>query len=119
MDWCTADPKAANHAPAAALNGDTSREVVFIDAPPGRKIQLSARGSTDPDGDALSFRWRHYPEAGGQNAALEFPGESRETVDFSTPSTAGKAEYHILLEVRDNGHPSLVAYRRAVIRVSP
>jgi hypothetical protein len=119
MDWCTADQAAANHAPTAVLNGDTSRRVLSIEARPGTKVRLSAHGSTDPDRDDLSFRWWHYPQAGGQTLALGLSDDSKEIIDFTVPSVTAKTEIHVVLEVRDNGRPPVVAYRRAVIRVMP
>ena len=35
-----------------------------IKAKPGSKVSLSAAGTSDPDGDSLTFSWWQYAEAG-------------------------------------------------------
>jgi len=76
---------------------------------------LSARGSSDPDGDRLSYSWLHYPEAGGSMSAVAIEGARN--VDASLLVPQGVRELHVILEVRDAGSPPLVAYRRVVITV--
>jgi hypothetical protein len=77
-------------------------------------VRLQARGSTDPDGDAISYRWFHYPEAGGSEAPLALTGADSPEVTLVAPH-AGEA--HIVLELKDGGNPPLFAYRRAVVHV--
>ncbi len=55
MDWQVKDVNQANHNPVAALNGDKSRNVIYQRATPGATVQLDAAGSSDPDGDSLSY----------------------------------------------------------------
>jgi hypothetical protein len=65
MDWCNADSFAkANHNPVPALNGDASKRVMTISAQAGATLKLSAEGTSDPDGNTVTVRWRIYPEAG-------------------------------------------------------
>ncbi|MFO0941182.1 MAG: DUF1593 domain-containing protein [Pirellulales bacterium] len=59
MDWTIRLPSAANHPPIAKL-GHSSQ----LTAKPGQRLELSADGSSDPDGDALSYEWFCYIEAG-------------------------------------------------------
>lgn len=127
MQWSvTADFKQANHTPAARINGQDGLAPVEIDACPGKPITLSARGSADPDGNRLSYRWWWYPEATGLTApkvALSSDADSMTTVrigdtahvDQFTPPASYKL--HIILEVRDDGAPQLIGYRRAIITV--
>lgn len=60
MDWSvTTNYAGANHPPVARLNHPD-----HLAARPGDRVNLSAAGSTDPDGDALSYQWIYYGEAG-------------------------------------------------------
>ncbi len=115
----------ANHAPIAVLNGDRSFAPVTIDAKFGRTIALSAAGSRDPDGNRLTYKWWIYGDAGSracdprltvvdpQHATLTVP-----TPGSSYPGEGPGREVHVILEVWDDGAPALVAYRRAVIRLT-
>ncbi len=114
MLWCTKDPKQANHEPSAVLNGDPSRRVITLQAKAGERVRLSARGSSDPDGDRLSYRWYRYPETVGPASAVAIDGAASADASLVVPQGAG--ELHVILEVRDSGSPSLVSYRRLVIR---
>lgn len=114
MLWCTKDPKHANHAPSAVLNGDPSRRVLTLRAKAGEQVRLSAQGSSDPDGDQLGYRWYRYPETGGPASAVAIDGAEIANASLVVPQGAG--ELHVILEVRDSGSPSLVSYRRLVIR---
>ena len=49
------------------LNGDASKRVLELTARPGETVTLSAAGSNDPDGNALTKTWFVYPEAGTFN----------------------------------------------------
>ena len=112
MEWCVRER--GNHAPAAVLNGDRTRHVLRLRAAPGRPVRLDAAGSTDPDGDALDYRWFHYPEPGGFADALDLGETRRESLEFTIPRGEAR-EVHIVLEVRDRGTPPLVSYRRAIV----
>ncbi|MEJ0060795.1 MAG: nucleoside hydrolase-like domain-containing protein [Terricaulis sp.] len=108
----------ANHNPIVLLNQSADQEPLVIDAAPGAAIMLDAAGSRDPDGDALSYRWLQYAEAGGPDAAsearitAEAPGRAR----IDLPDAAG--DYHFILEVHDDAPLPLFAYRRAIVRVA-
>ena len=114
MLWCTKDPKHANHEPSAVLNGDKSRRVLTLQAKAGERVRLSAQGSSDRDGDGLSYRWYRYPESAGPAGAVAIDGAGSADASLVVPQGAG--ELHVILEVRDSGSPSLVSYRRVVIR---
>jgi hypothetical protein len=123
MDWCvTGDFKKANHNPVAVLNGDASKRVLELTARPGETVTLSAAGSSDPDGHALTKTWFVYPEAGTFNRDVTLSAASGHTTSFTVPTPDAKtpkaATIHIILQVQDNGQPSLTSYRRAVVRLS-
>lgn len=54
----------ANHNPELILNGISGRAPVFINACAGENVHLSAAGSSDPDGDHLTYHWWHYRKRG-------------------------------------------------------
>lgn len=122
MDWCVEPFEKANHHPKAVLENDHSDRILFLTATPGQTLTLSAAGSSDPDGDTLSYRWWNYPEAGrvpyGKSLDLQYA--DKETLKFVVPEDAAGKELHIILEVWDQ-HPDipLVDYRRVLITVAP
>jgi hypothetical protein len=101
------------------LNGDRSRAIVRLTAGAGGTVRLSARGSSDPDGDRIAYRWFHYPEPGGAERALDLGPAASESLSFAAPKVDAPADLHIVLEVKDSGKPALFAYRRAIVRVTP
>ena len=57
-DWCVKPYAEANHPPVVKL-----AHARDLSVRPGEQISLSAEGTTDPDGDTLSYRWWQYHEA--------------------------------------------------------
>lgn len=120
MDWCIAEHYAdANHNPVAVLNGDASKDILFISATSGERIALSAAGSYDPDGDLYEITWFHYPEAGTYNGEIKLASLTGETTSFFVPEVDQESTVHIILQLKDDGSPNLFSYRRAIIVVSP
>jgi hypothetical protein len=128
MDWSiTPDFAGANHRPSPALNGAGGRDPLVIETCAENPVTLSAAGSNDPDGDALTYTWFQYREAsGGVNpraisiAARDAAAEVRVPVtDRPAPNVAVPDEmsFHVILQVTDDGNPVLASYRRAIIRV--
>ncbi len=125
MDW-TIKPRAeANHPPVPVLA--TPAEIT---ARGGQKIDLSAEGTTDPDGDTFTCSWFYYPEAGTfvtSNAKsgqpLEIQGADQLKASFTVPTgrvmPPGTGTMHVILAVTDNGSPRLTRYRRVIVTVAP
>ena len=105
-DWCVKDLDDANHPPVARVDGPLDRTVK-----PGQKITLSAAGSTDPDGDRLSYKWWQYTDVDTAAATLDMA-----TASFVVPDEPGKT-LHMILEVTDEGSPRLTRYRRVVLTI--
>ena len=55
MDWTVKDYDEANHPPVPRLGHD-----MFLSAKAGERVDLNAEGSSDPDGDNLSYKWFLY-----------------------------------------------------------
>lgn len=117
LNWCVAPPGKANHPPRVHCQGDGSGKILHVKVSAGKPFQLTAAGTTDPDGDRLSYRWYVYPEAGtyaGQ-AAISDSGTSQATLQV--PTDAADHTIHVILEVTDDGLPALTRYRRVVVAV--
>jgi hypothetical protein len=116
MDWNIADDfRKANHNPVISLNSRAGKSVARAIIKPGEKVELSAAGSKDPDGDALSYRWFVYKEIGEFSREIDFDSDTNEKFTFSMPPLEKGKELHIILEVRDSGEPSLYSYRRIIL----
>ena len=115
MDWCVKPAKEANHTPLAGIRGMLSREVVVLNAAPGRKVPLDASGSSDPDGNKLSYRWYVYREAGTYAGDVKLENASNQKAILTLPKDAVGKTVHVILEVSDDGTPSLTTYRRIVV----
>ncbi|WP_146536080.1 nucleoside hydrolase-like domain-containing protein [Rubripirellula reticaptiva] len=122
MDWTIKPYDEANHPPAPKL-GHADR----LPAKPGDEIQLSAEGSTDPDGDALSYEWFYYGEAGTLLTSSGTTGQpvpiknfDQVKASFVVPTQRvmpGVGSMHIILAVTDHGTPRLTRYRRVIVDV--
>jgi hypothetical protein len=100
------------------LNGDQSKRVLSLSAKGGAEVLLKSVGTTDPDGDSVAVRWWIYQEAGTlEGATLSAASETSTRVRL--PKVDQARTLHVILEVEDDGTPSLFAYRRAVIEATP
>lgn len=113
MDWTIKPPDEANHPPQAVL-GQPAR----LTLKSGQGMVLSARGSSDPDGDSLGFHWFWYPEAGGFEGNLPQLANG-DTTWIKAPEVDKPVDLHLILRVSDKGSPSLARYARTVVHVEP
>jgi len=123
MDWTMMELNQANHPPIARIEGEK-----LLEATAGDTIKLSAIGSTDPDGDAISYNWFCYSEAGTFPASSARTGQPIEIRDFDQARAwfivptkrvmpPGKGTIHIILALTDHGSPRLTRYQRVIITV--
>jgi len=119
MDWCVAGRREdANHPPVAMVDGEAGTAPVRRRARPGDRVSFDAARSTDPDGDALDFRWWVYHEASGNLAeALTLDGADTPRATLHVPAGTLLRAIHVVLEVTDRGRPGLTRYRRVVVVV--
>ena len=116
IDWSnTADYKKANHPPIAKLEHENE-----ITVKSGESVNLSAKGSSDPDEDELTYHWIHYQEVGTLNDyRLKMEDSEQVAVTFVAPKTDKAKTMHFIVEVTDDGAPSLTRYQRVIVNVLP
>ncbi len=115
MDWCVNDFDNANHNPVAVVNGSETREVLYKEVSSGNSFSVDASGSSDPDGDKLSYEWWIYPDAGTYNKPVIIKNNSSKKTSILIPEDAAGKTMHVVLTLRDNGNPQLTSYRRIVL----
>jgi len=112
-NWCINDYSHSNHRPKVNIVGDLNREVAA-----GSKVLLNASGTTDPDGNALTFKWWEYYDADNASPRLSISNSiSEDSASFIVPNEVGK-ELHIILTVTDDGSPNLESYTRIIFKIT-
>jgi len=115
IGWTTLPYEKANHPPLVRLAGP-DRLTVHSD----EVFTLSAEGTTDPDGDSLSYLWFNYTEAGTLKAAIPTIGaENIFHMSFKAPAVSKPETAHFILRVTDKGAPPLTRYKRVVVTILP
>ena len=115
MDWCTKPFQEANHPPVPVL---TQPEEITVKS--GEGFSLDAIGSTDPDGDHLSYLWFNYPEAGTYKKAIKVnEPENAHSAFVIAPVVDKKETAHFIVKVSDKGKPSLSRYKRIIVTIIP
>jgi len=116
MDWNVADEfNKANHNPIIVLNGNKGKALALGKIQADDNVLLSAKGTYDPDGNELKYKWWIYKEAGRYNGDLVLKNSNSEMVEFMMPQLKSGQEIHLILEVEDSGSPSLFSYRRIIL----
>ncbi|REA57781.1 hypothetical protein DSL64_22875 [Dyadobacter luteus] len=116
MDWTIKPFKEANHPPKALL-----KHANQLTAKSGQAVTLNGSGSSDPDGNKLSFKWIYYPEVGTYVIKEPIKIENTEAAQttFVAPKVSKPETLHIILAVTDDGTPSLTRYQRVIVTVFP
>ncbi len=134
MDWTVKDFAHANHPAKLVVNGREGTAPVELTMHAKEVVNLSASGSSDPDGQTLHFKWWVYEEAGlsgthGADVSLSEANGLEARVVAKAPCRAawiagllpcqGEGVAHIILEATDEGTPRLTSYRRVILHVLP
>jgi hypothetical protein len=119
MDWCVQPFERANHAPVVHLEGDASRRVLTRTLTAGAALNLSGKGTADPDHHGLTYRWWHYAEPGTFRGDLRIEASDSPVARIIAPHVSAPVTAHVILEVTDSGEPRLTSYRRVVLTFTP
>ncbi len=115
MDWCTKLYQQANHPPVPVLGHSEQ-----ITVKSGEGFGLDAGGSTDPDGDSLSYLWFNYPETGSYKKLIKVGGaENAHGAWVVAPEVEKNETTHFILRVTDKGEPPLSRYKRVIVNILP
>lgn len=110
-DWCVKPFEQANHPPVVKL-----AHGVDFKSRRGETLSLNAAGTTDPDGDELSYRWWRYEEADSYAGSVEVSRAGQRQASLTMPDDIGQGEsIHVVCEVTDSGSPPLTRYQRVVV----
>jgi cellulose-binding protein len=116
MVWTTKNFGDCNHPPVPMLAHSDHLTVKS-----GETFHLSAAGTSDPDGDSMSYLWFQYPEAGTYKGVVSFRPYSPNLYDIpvTAPIVDSTQTIHFILKVTDKGTPPLTRYRRIIVTVLP
>lgn len=116
MDWCTMNYSEANHPPLIKLAHANTFSVKS-----GEQFRLNAEGTSDPDGDSMSFLWFQYKEAGSYPGVVSFRpyASNLYNLPVAAPEVERPQTIHFILQVRDKGKPALTSYKRVIVTVHP
>lgn len=113
-DWCVKSYKEANHAPEVALAHAADLKTLAGDV-----VCLSAKGTKDPDGDKLTYRWWQYTEASTYSKSLVIRNADKQSASLTIPDDMKKGDMiHLICEVTDDGRPCLTRYQRVIITIA-
>jgi hypothetical protein len=116
MLWTTKSFNECNHSPVPRLAHNDHLTVKS-----GEQFHLNADGTTDPDGDSMSYLWFQYPEAGTYKGLVSFRPFSPNLyrLPVTAPVVSTEQTIHFILKVTDKGTPALTRYKRVIVTVVP
>ncbi|CAG8384576.1 unnamed protein product [Penicillium salamii] len=142
MQWSlSSDLGLANHHPVAIVNGTRGPAPLVFELEAGSSFKLDASQSYDPDpNDSLTFKWYQYKDPSATqwsvhhevgelgikalneaNSLIEvtLPTPDKCCVELISRKAIPKGQLlHLILEVKDNGSPALITYRRVIIQTT-
>lgn len=114
MDWTVKPYNEVNHPPVVKL-----AHADEITVKSGTGFWLDSDGTTDPDGDSLSYLWLQYNEAGNAPGFTFNTAENLYRVYVTAPVVNKPATAHFILKVTDKGSPALTRYKRVIVNIKP
>ncbi|GJM36548.1 MAG: hypothetical protein DHS20C18_55490 [Saprospiraceae bacterium] len=112
-DWCVKSYEDANHPPVVVLDHPLN-----LNAKANDTIKFSAKGTHDPDGDELTYRWWQYEEADRYEGIIEIQNADKQNSSLKVPADAKNGDtIHIVCEVTDKGSPPLTRYQRVILTI--
>jgi hypothetical protein len=116
MDWNTKEFAEVNHPPVPVLNHPAKLTVKS-----GEQFWLDADGTSDPDGDSMSYLWFFYREAGTYKGSASFRPYAANLyrLPLTAPAVSKPETLHFILKVTDKGTPALTRYKRVIVTVVP
>jgi hypothetical protein len=116
IQWTlTGNYSEADHPPIVIVNDNRSVRPLRIAVIPGQEIHLDTSASYDPDGQAISFHYWQYREAGSTAAEIGIADETDNGATIVVPPVATEGDAHLIVEARDSG--GLVQYVRVVLAI--
>ena len=112
MDWTLMSYEEANHPPVPPPGEE-------ITVKSGEYFALDGSGTTDPDGDALSYLWFQYPEVGSYAEPIRLYAENLYRLFIRAPEVDKPETTHFILSVTDKGTPALTRYKRVIVNIVP
>ena len=115
--WTTKKYNEANHPPVPKFAHSDHLTVKS-----GEQFSLNAAGTTDPDGDSMSYLWFVYKEAGtykGEISTKPFAPNMYRIPSITAPVVTSPQTIHFIVKVTDKGTPAITGYRRCIVTVTP
>lgn len=139
MQWTVKDFDSTVHQPIIVANDTTNYLPTKLDVEVGTKLVIDASKSYDLNGRKLTYKWFHYREPsltqGNIGEVPEIPinslNDEGSIVEIEVPDYVGACfnlfrrpldsckSYHIVLDVSNDGTPSLHTYRRFILYTNP
>ena len=114
--WTTKTFSECNHPPVPKLAHADQLTVKS-----GEEFKLSAKGTSDPDDDSMSYYWLQYREVGtlDEMIRLTYSPKLYEIPSITAPVVKETKTVHFILKVTDKGTPALTRYKRVVVTIVP
>lgn len=119
MQWTVTEFSQANHHPQIELANEQfpTKEYVYITAKHGESLDIDASKSLDPDGDELQYRLYLYDSENENLLTDTVLNIENGIFKIVIPANSNSKIYNFILEVYDNGTPSLTSYRRIIVNI--
>ena len=114
MKWSVTPTYAgANHEPIVWL-----RRPARVSVRPGEEVRLEG-ATSDPDGNAVSVRWRQWREVGSYPGRVAISDSTALAARVRVPADAAAGQtIQLVLEATDDGASPLTSYQRVIVTVA-